>query len=232
MRVAAAALERYIRDAFVALGLPAADAARLGVLITRSDLYGAETHGVFRMPHYAGRLRRGAVNSQPNIRVVNETAGTAVIDGDNGMGHLVMERATELAIEKARKTGIAWVGVRYSNHAGPGFLYARMPLAHDMIGLYTAVGSSNHMPPWGGVEPLLGTNPTAVAVPGHEGPPFILDMATSVSSFGSIRVKQQRGEPLPEGWLVDREGQPITDSKRADEGLLVPIGGPKGSASR
>jgi LDH2 family malate/lactate/ureidoglycolate dehydrogenase len=229
MLVAASDLERFIRQAFEALGLPGADAERLGVLITRADLYGADTHGVFRMPQYASRLRRGAVNRQPNIRVIKETVGTAVVDGDNGMGHLVVERATEIAIDKAERTGIGWVGVRESNHAGPGFLYARMPLARDMIGIYMAVGSSNHMPPWGGVESLLGTNPIAVAVPGLEGPPFVLDMATSVSSFGRIRVKQQRGEPLPEGWLVDREGKPITDSKRADEGLLVPIGGPKGS---
>ena len=89
----------------------------------------------------------------------------ALIDGDNGMGHLVMTRAAELAIEKARVAGVAWVGARVSNHAGPASLYARMPLAHDMIGLYFAVGNANHLPPWGGLDMLLSTNPIAVAVP-------------------------------------------------------------------
>jgi LDH2 family malate/lactate/ureidoglycolate dehydrogenase len=229
MRVAASELERFIRGAFEAVGLPEADAGRLGVLITQADLYGAETHGAFRLPQYVARLKRGAINPRPNIRIAAETVATAVVDGDNGMGHLVVERAARLAIDKAERAGIGWVGVRYSNHAGPGFLYARMPLAHDMAGIYVAVGNSNHMAAWGGLTPMLGTNPIAIAVPGLEEPPVVLDMATSNSAFGKIRLAQSRGEPLPEGWLVDRAGRPITDSAKADEGLLVPIGGPKGS---
>ena len=89
----------------------------------------------------------------------------ALLDGDNGMGHLVMTRAAELAIEKARTAGVAWVGARMSNHAGPASLYARKPVAHDMIGMYFAVGNANHLPPWGGLDMLLSTNPIAVAIP-------------------------------------------------------------------
>ena len=152
----------------------------------------------------------------------------ALVDGDNGMGHLVMKRAAEIAIEKARNCGVAWVGARLSNHAGPASLYARMPLAHDMIGLYFAVGNANHLPPWGGLDMLLSTNPIAVAVPAGEEPPVVLDMATTVAAYGKVKAKAQRGETMPEGWMIDRQGQPLTDPKRADEGFLLPIGGYKG----
>src|SRR6266567_3093047 len=93
--------------------------------------------------------------------------GMALIDGDNAMGHLVMTRAAQLAVDKARTAGVAWVGARMSNHAGPASLYARKVLAHDMIGMYFAVGNANHLPPWGGMDMLLSTNPIAVAVPAN-----------------------------------------------------------------
>jgi L-2-hydroxycarboxylate dehydrogenase (NAD+) len=152
----------------------------------------------------------------------------ALIDGDNGFGHLVMKKATELAIEKARTCGVAWVGSRLSNHAGPASLYARMPLAHDMIGVYFAVGNANHLPPWGGLDMLLSTNPVAVAIPAGEEPPVVLDMASTVAAYGKVKAKAQRGEQMPIGWMIDRLGQPLTDPKRADEGFLMPIGGYKG----
>jgi LDH2 family malate/lactate/ureidoglycolate dehydrogenase len=152
----------------------------------------------------------------------------ALIHGDNGMGHLVMQRAARLAIEKARVAGVAWVGSQWSNHAGPASLYARMPLAHDMIGLYFAVGNANHLPPWGGHDMLLSTNPIAAAVPAGAEAPVVLDMATTVAAYGKVKAKAQRGETMPEGWMTDREGRPLTDPRRADEGFLLPIGGYKG----
>jgi LDH2 family malate/lactate/ureidoglycolate dehydrogenase len=115
-----------------------------------------------------------------------------------------------------------------SNHAGPAALYAMMPLAHDMIGLYLAVGSNNHLPPWGSTENLLGTNPIAIAIPAEEEPPIVLDMAPTVAAFGKVRLKMQRGEEMPVGWMIDRNGKPLTDPKHAEEGLLLPIGDYKG----
>jgi L-2-hydroxycarboxylate dehydrogenase (NAD+) len=115
-----------------------------------------------------------------------------------------------------------------SNHAGPAALYAMMPLAHDMIGLYLAVGSNNHLPPWGSTENLLGTNPIAIAVPAEEEPPIVLDMAPTVAAFGKVRLKMQRGEEMPVGWMIGRDGKPLTDPKRAEQGLLLPIGDYKG----
>jgi L-2-hydroxycarboxylate dehydrogenase (NAD+) len=140
----------------------------------------------------------------------------------------VMSYATSVAIEKARTAGVAWVGTRASNHAGPASLYARMPIEHDMIGLYFAVGNANHLPPWGGMEMLLSTNPIAVGIPAGSEPAVVLDMATTVAAYGKVKAKAKRGEPMPEGWMIDRQGQPLLDPTRANEGFLLPIGGHKG----
>src|SRR5215469_6426609 len=228
-RVPAARLADFAARAFVAAGLPKADAQAVAALMVEADLRGSDTHGVIRLPLYVRRLRGGGINAKPNIRLVSDRASVALIDGDNGMGHLVMRRAAELAIKKAEATGIGWVGARMSNHAGPAALYVTMPLRHDMVGLYFAVGSNNHLPPWGGSESLLGTNPLAVAIPALEESPIVLDMAPTVAAYGKVRLKAQRGEAMPVGWMIDREGKPLTDPKRADEGYLLPIGDYKGS---
>ena len=228
MRIPAARLEAFIARAFEAVGISTQEAKIIAALMTRADLQGSEGHGVFRLPQYIRRIRGGAVNIRPRIRVEREAAGMALVDGDNGMGHLVMRFATEKAIEKAKAAGVAWVGVKRSNHAGPASLYASMPLDHDLIGLYLAVGNANHLPPWGGLDMLLSTNPIAVAVPAGKEPPIVLDMATTVAAYGKVKTKAQRGEAMPEGWMMDRQGRPLTDPRRANDGFLLPIGGYKG----
>ena len=227
-RVRPEALAGFIARAFVATGMPEADASTVAALMTEAELQGSDGHGAIRLAPYVKRIRAGGINLRPDIRVVQERAATALIDGDNAMGHLVMSKAAQLAVEKARSAGMAWVGSVHSNHAGPASLYARMALPHDMIGLYFAVGNANHLPPWGGLTMLLSTNPIAVAVPAHDEPPVVLDMATTVAAYGKVKAKAQRGEPMPEGWMIDRQGRPLTDPTRADEGFLLPIGGYKG----
>jgi LDH2 family malate/lactate/ureidoglycolate dehydrogenase len=226
------ALADFVTRAFVAAGVPAADAHRIAALMVEADLQGSDGHGVIRLAPYLKRIRAGGMNLHPDIRVVQERPATALLDGDNGMGHLVMSRAAEMAAAKARQCGIGWVGARLSNHAGPASLYARMALPHDMIGLYFAVGNANHLPPWGGLDMLLSTNPIAVAVPSAEseagGAPVVLDMATTVAAYGKVKAKAARGEAMPEGWMIDRQGRPLLDPTRADEGFLLPIGGYKG----
>src|SRR5258705_13715685 len=164
-RVSASRLRSFTAAALAAVGLPKKDAATCAELMVRADLQGADGHGIFRLPQYVRRIRAGAVNVKPKMRVAREAAGMALVDGDNGMGHVVMSFAAKTAIEKAKTAGTAWVGVNRSNHAGPASLYAAMPLEHDMIGLYLAVGNANHMAPWGGIDLLLSTNPIAVAAP-------------------------------------------------------------------
>ena len=225
MSVSFERLKAFIQEAMVRLGLPEDDAATVATLMAQADLQGSDGHGISRLPQYARRIKAGGFNTRPNIRVVREQASTALINGDNGMGHLVMSRATEIAIEKAKVTGIGWVNSQFSNHAGPASLYASMPLAHDMIGLYFAVGNANHLPPWGGLDMLLSTNPIAAAIPAGTEKPIVLDMATTVAAYGKVKTKALRGEMMPEGWMIDRAGKPLTDPKRAEEGLLLPLGG-------
>src|SRR5215813_5206922 len=141
----AAPLGDFVARAFIAAGLPQRDAQAVAGLMVEADLRGSDTHGVIRLPLYVRRLRAGGINARPHIRIVEERPATALVDGDNGMGHLVMRFAAMTAIEKAKGAGVAWVGARMSNHAGPAGLYAMMPLTHDMIGLYFAVGSNNHL---------------------------------------------------------------------------------------
>src|SRR6202790_4004066 len=227
-RVGFIPLRDFIGASLRRLGLPDRDALSLASLMAEADLQGSDGHGVIRLPHYARRIRAGGIKLRPDIRVLQERPAMALIDGDNAMGHLVMARAAELAVDKARVAGVAWVGARMSNHAGPASLYARMPLKHDMIGMYFAVGNANHLPPWGGLDLLLSTNPIAVAVPAGRHPSIVLDMATTVAAYGKVKAKAQRGETMPEGWMIDHEGRPLTDPRRADEGFLLPIGGYKG----
>ncbi len=221
-------LRHFIQSAFISQGFPEQDALQIATLMAEADLQGSDGHGVIRLPQYMKRIRAGGINKNPKIKVVHERAAMAVLDGDNGMGHLVMSQAVDLAIAKARECGVAWVSTRYSNHAGPASLYARKPLQHDMLGLYFAVGNANHLPPWGGTDMLLSTNPIAAGIPTGEEPPVVLDMATTVAAYGKVKAKAKRGEMMPEGWMIDRQGKPLTDPNRAGEGFLLPIGDYKG----
>jgi LDH2 family malate/lactate/ureidoglycolate dehydrogenase len=217
----------FVTRSFVSLGVPVPDADRVARLMVEADLLGHDTHGLFRLRQYVNRLRGGGCNPAARPRVLRETAATALVDGDNGLGHLAMSMACDLAMDKARSAGIGWVGVRGGNHAGPAALYVRPQAAAGMIGICAAVGSANHVAPYGGTDLLLGTNPIAIATPGGADP-FVLDMATTVAAVGKIKTLAQRGEMMPEGWMVGRDGKPLTDPNRRDEGFLLPIGGPKG----
>lgn len=221
-------ISAFIARCLSACGMPAADAHQVADLMARADLMGQDGHGVFRLPMYIKRIRAGGMNMDPTFKVLEERAATALIDGDNGIGHLVMQHATKLAMKKARQTGVAWVGARHSNHAGPASLYPMMAAEEDMIGIYIAVASANHMPPWGGTDMLLGTNPIAIALPSTDFPPIVLDMATTVAAYGKVKTAALRGDQMPEGWMVDRTGAPLTDPAKASDGFLLPIGGPKG----
>ena len=221
-------LTRFIQAALAKVGLPEQDAAKVAALMAQADLQGSDGHGVIRLPQYIKRILAGGMNTRPDIKVVEERAAMAVVDGDNGMGHLAVSFAAELAIKKAREAGVAWVGTRRSNHAGPASLYTQMAVAQGMIGVYFAVGNANHLPPWGGSEMLLSTNPIAIGVPAQNEAPVMLDMATTVAAYGKVKAKAKRGEMMPEGWMTDRLGQPLLDPNRSEEGFLVPIGGHKG----
>ena len=146
------------------------------------------------------------------------------------MGHLVVARAAETAIELARECGVAWVGCAMSNHAGAAGVYAALPLKADMVGIYSAVANANHMPLAGGAEPLLGTNPLAIAIPAGEEPPVVLDIATSIVSYGTIKNHRLQNKPLQPDWMIDpKTGAAVTDPHKSAEALLLPMAGYKGA---
>jgi L-2-hydroxycarboxylate dehydrogenase (NAD+) len=229
-RIPTTAITGFVADAMVKSGLPRNDASKIAELMLEADLVGADAHGIFRLPQYVQRLRLGSSNPKPNIKVTRTAPATALIDGDNGMGHLVVAKTAETAIELARECGVAWAGCRMSGHAGAAGVYAALPLKADMIGIYSAVANANHMPLAGGAEPLLGTNPLAIAIPAGDEPPVVLDIATSIVSYGTIKNHRLQNKPLKSDWMVDpKTGQAITDPHKSMEALLLPMAGYKGA---
>lgn len=220
--------EEFIANALKANKVPAADALVIAQLMVKSDLVGADGHGLFRLPAYIKRIQAGGVNLNPNIHIEREQGATALINGDNALGHLVMNRAVELAIEKVKKHSVCWVGSHYGNHSGAASVYVRKLAEQGYIGIYMAVGNANHMAPWGGIDLLLSTNPIAIAVPSGDAPIVLLDIATTVAAYGKVKLAAQKGELMPDTWMIDRSGKPITDPQKSSEGSLLPIGGYKG----
>ncbi len=228
LRVPYDRLRDFMTGVFKAVGLPDADAEGVATAMADGDLLGKDSHGCIRVPMYVKRINGGAINKTPDIRTVKQTPAMALVEGDNAMGHLVARYSMNLAMDMAAKSGIAWIGLQHSNHAGAAAVYASMALERDQVGIIACVGSANHAAPFGGSDILVGTNPIAVAIPAQDEPPVVIDMATTNSSLGKIMVKAMHGEPMPEGWVIDAEGKPMTDSALADDGILTHIGGAKG----
>lgn len=228
-RFAADRLIAFSSAILAAQGVQAEDALVVSERLVEADARGRSGHGLIRLPQYSQRIEAGGYNLSPQIAVVHETPTSALIDGDNGFGQIVVTRATELAIEKASSQGVAMVGTHHSNHAGAAGIYTAMALEKGLGALYCAVANGNAMAPTGGIEKLLGTNPLAFALPAGAEVPFQLDMATTVVSHGTISVTAQAGREMPPGWVVDEQGEWITDPRRSDEGFLAPIGGHKGA---
>lgn len=211
--LAAPHLEGLASRIFAALGAPEADARWIATLLVRANLRGHDSHGVIRIPQYVASVRQGHTNPRPSMKVVLETPTTAVVDGDLGFGQVVARRATEVAVEKAARHGLAGVGVRRSNHVGRLADYAEMAAERGFVGMmWTNAATAVSVVPYGGVGRRLSTNPLAIAVPGPNGDVAIsVDMATSIVAEGKVRVKRNRKEPLPEGWAIDAQGRPVTD---------------------
>jgi len=222
------AAEEFIAKNLTAVGIPYEDAYLVATLMIQSDLAGADGHGIFRLPAYIKRIRAGGINLHPNIRREREQGAVTLIDGDNGLGHLVMARVVETAIEKVKKYSVCWVGSHHGNHSGAASVYVRKIAEAGYIGIYMAVGNANHMAPWGGIDLLLSTNPLAIAVPAGEQPIVLLDIATTVAAYGKVKLAVQQGQMIPEGWMIDKKGKALIDPSKATEGSLLPIGGHKG----
>lgn len=222
-------LQSFCREVFIRAGVPADRASIVAESLIQADLRGVESHGVVRTGIYLKRVEKGMMDPQAEPVVVSEHGSTLLINGSNNFGAVVGSYALDMAMKRAKQYGAAVVGVKGSNHFGTGAYYAQRAIEQNLI-LLVMSNASQTMPPTGGVRPFIGTNPLCVGVPAGEENPFILDMATSVVARGKIIVAAQKGEAIPLGWGIDKEGNPTTDAEAALEGSVLPVGGPKGYA--
>ncbi len=226
-RVDPGKLTDFSITALETLGMPAGDARIMATMLVACDLRGVESHGVAHLRmFYVRRFRLGIINLNPKLKTLAEAPATATIDGDNGFGFIVGHHAMKDAIARAGNTGAGMVTVRNSTHFGAAAYYAMMALEKNMIGIAMTNSAVIVLAP-GSSRPAVSTNPIAVAVPTDQKPPFVLDMATSAAAGGKLEIARRQGRPYPEGWLVDGEGAPLTDSTkpRPPEGGLLPLGG-------
>jgi len=211
------------------LTVPREDALEVSDCLLQADLRGVDSHGIIRLPVYAGRIRKGVVNPRPKPHIISVHAAAALLDGDNGLGAVVGSRAMENALELAASSGIGFVGVRRTNHFGIAAFYVGKAIRRNFIGV-AASNAPPHMAPFGGRSRFLGTNPFAVGIPAGRRSPLLFDASTSVVARGKIIVAAQERKPIPEGWAIDSEGNPTTDAAAALAGSVLPFGGAKGSA--
>ncbi len=221
-------LEAYVAEIFERGGVPRDEAARVAEALVGADCRGMTSHGVMRVPMYMKKVRAGGFRSGTKGKILRETAGSILLDGEDGLGQVITWRAMEGAIRKARTAGVGVVGVTRSNHFGEGAYYALQAIRADMIGILTTNGSAN-TPPHGGRSMMAGNLPLTVGVPTREELPILLDMAMCASSKGKIAYAAKKGERIPPGWAVDSAGQPTEDPQKVlDGGWILPIGGYKG----
>src|SRR5215212_12240359 len=211
----------------LARGMPEDKDKATADILSWADLHGVDSRGISMIPGY-GRLRpQGRANMQCRPRIVKETAVSALVDGDGGLGHVPAHFAMRVAIDKAKAAGMAITAVRNSAHFGATGYYTLMAANEGLIGMACTSASSIQVAPTFGKEAKLGTDPWSFAAPTTDGRPFLLDMATTTVAAGRIRNKANEGVPCPPGWVLNKEGLPSTDPLEAREkgGFLTSLGG-------
>jgi len=209
---------------FLHFGVPKADAEQAADVLASADLRGIDSHGVARLTSYFDLLSEGLINPTPNIKILRSTASTATIDGDNGLGLVVGPQANKIAMDMAEKAGSGWVSICNTNHYGIAGYYVLQALKRDMIG-WAMTNSTKFVTPLWGAERMLGTNPIAIAFPGKDEPPIVIDMATCAAAYGKIEMARRRGQPIPQGWGIDNQGRGTTNPDDiVAGGALLPLG--------
>lgn len=224
-------LEKFMAAVFRGLGVPDADADICAEVLITSDKRGIDSHGIGRLkPIYYDRIKAGILNPVTKMEILREGPTTAVIDGHNGMGHVIGRHAMQMAIDKAGKFGLGMTAVRNSSHYGIAGYFALMAVQKGMIGI-TGTNARPSIAPTFGVENMLGTNPLTFALPTDEAFPFVLDCATSVSQRGKIEVYAREHKDIPAGWVIDQKGRTRTDTDQilldlvSGQAALAPLGG-------
>ena len=224
-------LRSFTERVFLTMGCSEADATLAADVLLRSDLRGIDSHGVARLTGYVRLWEKKRINAQPVIKVVHETATTATVDGDGGLGLVVAPFAMKLAMEKAATYGSGWVAVKNSNHFGIAGYHALLAVEQDMIGI-SMTNASPLVAPTYSSERLLGTNPMCYAFPAGKYPAVVVDMATAAAANGKLEIAQRTNESIPEGWAQDKNGQPTTDPHALKNGgSLLPLGSDKDHGS-
>ena len=227
-RVTSADAHRFVTAVLVGNGVSADDAATVSKCLVAADLRGVDTHGINRIPSYMARIRQGVLDAKAQPELKEITPVIAQVDGKNAFGFVSAKLGMAKAIEMANIFGIGMVSIKHSNHFGMSAWVVQQALDAGMMSL-VFTNSSPALPVWGGRSKLMGVSPIACGAPGNEHP-FILDMAPSVAARGKIYKAKRRGEKIPTDWALDAEGRQTDDPAAALEGVMLPMGGPKGSA--
>jgi LDH2 family malate/lactate/ureidoglycolate dehydrogenase len=220
------AVRSFVRRVAIAAGLEGDDVELFVTGLVEADLRGIGTHGIYRLPVYTRGFVTGQINPRPELATLRQLGATMVLDGDNGLGVVVGQRAMQKAIDLARVNGVGVVAVQHSNHSGMLAAHVRHAIDQGMIGYFVS-NTPAIMAPWGGRDPVLSNSPFAYGIP-TSGEAIVLDMACSAVARGRIRLAAQRDEPIPPGWAIDVDGFPAEDAHAAMEGTVLPIGGHKG----
>jgi L-2-hydroxycarboxylate dehydrogenase (NAD+) len=224
----------FVAAAFEKLGVSSQDAAVAANVLVMADLRGVDTHGVIRFnptSWYVKWLRDGEMTPVPNIQIVSDAASSALLDGDRGIGMVIGHRAMELAIEKAKVSGVGMVGVCNSRHFGMSAYYAMRALPHDMIGI-AMTNAGRQVVPTFGRDAKFGTNPIFFAAPAQQELPFVIDMATTTAAAGKLELAVRRGASIPLGWALDGKAEPTRDPRIAQKARrLLPLGGTREGGS-
>ena len=228
-RIAPDALRRFGTAVLTRLGVPQDDAALVADSLVQADLWGHGSHGMLRLPWYAARLRSGAMSAVTEPAVLADTGPLVLLDGRDGVGQVLTERARILAVERARAHGVGAVGVRNSNHFGTAMWFTRRA-AHDGVVAVLTTNASPAMAPWGGREKVLGTNPWSIAAPAGGGRVVAVDIANTAVARGKIYLAKSRGEQIPDNWALSADGAPTTDPAEGVLGVVLPMAGHKGYA--
>jgi LDH2 family malate/lactate/ureidoglycolate dehydrogenase len=227
--VGAAEAEKFVAAVLAGNGVLPKNAALIAQCLIAADLRGIDTHGINRIPSYMERVRQGVLDPKASPTVKQVTPVVAQVDGHNGFGFLAAHAGMAAAIESAKTFGIGMASVAHSNHFGMSAWIVQQALDAELMSL-VFTNSSPALPVWGGRSKLMGVSPIACGAPGKD-KPLILDMAPSVAARGKIYKAKRRGEKIPLDWALDKHGKPTDDPEAAlDGGVMLPMGGPKGSA--
>ena len=221
-------LRTFCQEVFARLRMAQEDACVVADSLVQANLEGTDSHGVSRMSIYTTRMGEGRISADPTVGIEHD-GSVLRVDGGNGLGQIASYHALKAALPVAREMGIAGIGVRNSNHFGTAAYYCQMACREDMA-LIATTNSPPGIAPWGGKKAYFGTNPIAFGFPTRTEPPVIADMSSSVVARGNIINAAREGEPIPEGWAIDEEGEETTDAEAALRGAVLPLGGAKGYA--